>query len=55
MRLADKQNPLIIIIMYDLTSFSLKDMTACGETLRRMGDGAASMEEAAQKNSALPV
>ncbi|MCA9925686.1 MAG: hypothetical protein KC421_25115, partial [Anaerolineales bacterium] len=35
--------------MYDLTAFSLKDMTACGAALRQMGDGAASMEEAAQK------
>ena len=29
-RLADKQNPPIILVMYALTSFSLKDMTACG-------------------------
>ena len=35
--------------MYDLTAFSLKDMTACGAALRQMGNGAASMEEAAQK------
>ncbi len=48
MRLADEQNPLIIKTMYDLTAFSLKDMTTCGAALRQMGDGAASMEEAAQ-------
>ena len=48
-KLADEQNPLIIKTMYDLTAFSLKDMTACGAALRQMGDGAASMEAAAQK------
>lgn len=35
--------------MYDLTAFSLKDMTICGAALRQMGDEAASMEEAAQR------
>lgn len=30
--------------MYDLTAFTLKDMTTCGAALRRLGDGAASME-----------
>ncbi len=35
--------------MYDLTSFTLKDMTSLGAALRRMGDGAASMEEAANR------
>lgn len=49
MKLADEQNPLIIRAMYDLTAFSLKDMTACGAALRQMGDGATSMEEAAGK------
>lgn len=49
MKLADEQNPLIIKAMYDLTAFSLKDMTACGAALRQMGDGATSMEETAQK------
>lgn len=49
MKLADEQNLLIIKAMYDLTAFSLKDMTACGAALRQMGDGAASMEETAQK------
>jgi hypothetical protein len=31
--------------MYDLTAFTLRDMTACGAALRRLGDGAGSMEE----------
>lgn len=34
--------------MYDLSSFSLSDMTACSATLRRIGARADSMEDAAQ-------
>lgn len=34
---------------YDLGSFSLADMTRCGMDLRRIGRGAASMEEVAQR------
>lgn len=33
--------------MYDLAKFTLTDMTRCGSTLRKLGTGAASMEEAA--------
>jgi len=35
--------------MYDLTRFTLKEMTACGAALRKLGSGAASMEEAADR------
>lgn len=35
--------------MYSLTRFTLKEMTECGATLRRLGVGAASMEEVANK------
>ena len=33
--------------MCDLSSFGLRDMTACGAALREMGAGAESMEEVA--------
>ena len=33
--------------MYDITRFSLADMTRCGTALRRIGDGAGTMEEVA--------
>jgi hypothetical protein len=32
---------------YDLTEFTLRDVTRCGQALRRMGAGASSMEETA--------
>ncbi len=35
--------------MYDLNNFALSDMTRCGIELRRMGYGARSVEETAQK------
>lgn len=35
--------------MYDLTRFTLRDATACGAALRRMGDDAPSMEDAAAR------
>ena len=35
--------------MYGLTRFTLKEMTACGAALRKLGSGAASMEEAANR------
>ncbi len=35
--------------MYDITRFSLADMTRCGTALRGMGDGASTMEEVAGK------
>jgi hypothetical protein len=35
--------------MYDLSRFGLKEMTVCGGALRRLGEGAASMEEAAAR------
>ena len=35
--------------MYDITQFSLADMTRCGAALRRMGDGSTSMEDVAGK------
>ncbi|HMF11135.1 MAG TPA: hypothetical protein VKE94_02485, partial [Gemmataceae bacterium] len=34
--------------MYDLTSFPLRDLTACSAALRRMDAGAATLEDAAQ-------
>ncbi len=33
--------------MHDLSSFSLSDMTSCGAALRKAGDGARTLEEAA--------
>jgi hypothetical protein len=33
--------------MYDLTNFTLRDMTTCGAALRRLGDGARTLEEVA--------
>jgi len=35
--------------MYDLSKFTLKDMTECGIALRKLGSTAASMEEVASK------
>ncbi|MFQ5594216.1 MAG: sensor histidine kinase [Anaerolineae bacterium] len=35
--------------MYDLTSFTLKDMTDCGAALRKLDSGATSMEEVANQ------
>ncbi|HUQ50045.1 MAG TPA: hypothetical protein VM056_04960 [Terriglobales bacterium] len=35
--------------MYELSDFSMKDMFRCGDQLCHMGDGARSMEEAAQR------
>lgn len=35
--------------MYDLTQFTLKDMTECGAELRKLGLGAPHMEEAASR------
>jgi signal transduction histidine kinase len=35
--------------MFDLTNFTLRDMTELGSVLRRMGDGAATMEEMANR------
>lgn len=35
--------------MYHLTRFSLKEMAECGAVLRRLGDGARSLEEAADR------
>jgi len=35
--------------MYDLTNFSLRDMTECGVSLRKLGIGAQSMEEVANR------
>ncbi|MGI8499040.1 MAG: hypothetical protein ACR2OG_15835 [Gemmatimonadaceae bacterium] len=34
---------------YDLSDFSLSDMTLCGRELRRLGSGARSMEETAER------
>jgi hypothetical protein len=34
--------------MYDVTTFPLRDLTACGAALRKMGGSAARVEEAAQ-------
>ncbi|MCB9420214.1 MAG: sensor histidine kinase [Ardenticatenaceae bacterium] len=47
--LAYRKNRLIIQAMYDLTTFTLKDMTTCGAALRQLGADAASMEEAANR------
>lgn len=35
--------------MFDITNFSLKDMTQCGADLRQLGDGAQSMETVANR------
>lgn len=35
--------------MYDLTRFTLSEMTACGAVLRKLGSGAHSMEEVANR------
>ncbi len=35
--------------MYDLTNFTLGDMTACGAALRKLSDGAGTMEEVADR------
>lgn len=35
--------------MYDLTAFTLQDMTTCGAALRRLGADAAHMEAAANR------
>ena len=35
--------------MYDLTNFTPSDMTRCGSELRKLGAGASSMEETAQR------
>jgi hypothetical protein len=35
--------------MYDLTRFALSDLAACGAALRKLGAGAASMEEVANR------
>ncbi len=35
--------------MYDLTRFTLADMTRCGAAMRRMGQGASSMEQVAAR------
>ena len=35
--------------MYDITQFTMRDMTECGNALRKFGAGAASMEEAANR------
>jgi hypothetical protein len=34
---------------YDLAVFTLREMTLCGQAMRRMGDGATSMEEVANR------
>jgi signal transduction histidine kinase len=47
--LANRINHLIILFVYDLTAFNLKDMTTLGAVLRQMGIGATSMEEVANK------
>ncbi|MCB8942099.1 MAG: sensor histidine kinase [Ardenticatenaceae bacterium] len=35
--------------MYDLTAFTLNDMTTCGAALRQLGDSASSMEDAGNR------
>ena len=35
--------------VFDLTRFALADMTRCGVDLRRLGDGASTMEEVAER------
>lgn len=41
--------------MYDLTRFTLSDVTRCGIQLRKLGAGASSMEEVAEVGSDLTV
>src|SRR3989339_683771 len=36
-------------VTYDLTNFTIRDMTECGKVLRTIGKGAKSMEEAANR------
>ncbi len=36
-------------VAYDLTNFTIRDMTACGKALRTLGNGAKSMEETARR------
>lgn len=36
-------------VTYDLTNFTMRDLTECGKTVRKMGDGARCMEEIAGK------
>jgi len=36
-------------MMYDLSEFSLADMTRCGAEMRKMGAGASSMDQVANK------
>jgi len=36
-------------VAYDLTNFTIRDMTACGKALRTTGNGAKSMEETAHR------
>ncbi len=38
--------------MYDITRFSLADMTRCGAALRRIGEDPTSMEEVADSDIA---
>ena len=35
--------------MYSLASFSISDMTECGSELRKLGAGASSVEDVAQR------
>ena len=35
--------------MYDLTKFTLKDMTLCGAALRTLGEAAQSLEDVASQ------
>ena len=35
--------------MYDMTKFTLRDMTSCGTALRTLGEGAQSLEEVAKR------
>lgn len=35
--------------MYDLTTFTLEEMTTCGSVLRKLGAGATSIEEVANR------
>jgi hypothetical protein len=42
-------NPTADLPSYDLSQFTLRDMTDCGQALRQLGEGARSMEEAANR------
>lgn len=42
-------NPFADFVMYELSQFSLGDMTRCGIELRKLGEGATSMEEVADR------